>query len=230
MAIAYGGSAIGNSGSGASTLTLSSFTISGSDTALIVQVSNQGISSVTSSVTCNGVTMTLIDTGAVPASQNTTLWGLYGATSGNIVITRTTNFSDAIYASATYYTGVSNSTAIGSLAKTKGSNPGATYSGTLTTTVDNCWLVLGTYSNPTSPTAGSSTTRRTNNVISFIFDSNAPKTPAGSASLNIAGSNVPATGYVMVALEPVVAATSHIKSADGILIANIKSADGVANS
>lgn len=202
MAIAYGGSAIGNSGAGASTLTLSSFSISGSDTCLIVEVANQGVNSVTSGVTCNGVAMTKIDQATVSTSQNTSLWALYGAASGNIVITRTTNFSDAIYASATYYTGVGSSTAITSLPKTKATQPGTSYTATVTTTVDNCWLVLGTYCNPSSPSAGSGTTRRTDNVISFIFDSNGPITPAGSASLNVTGANASANGYVMVALEP----------------------------
>lgn len=218
MAIAYDNSAVGSSAAGATSLTLSSFTITGSDTCLIVQVSNQGIvssGSAISGVTCNGVSMILIDTASVPNNQSTTLWGLYGATSGNIVITRINNFSDQIFASAVSYTGVSNSTAIGSLPKTKASNPGVNFTATLTTVVDNSWLVLGNYSN-TSPTAGSGTFKRTNNVISFIFDSNSAITPAGSASLNVTGANSLANGYVMVAIQPPSAATSQIKSWSGV--------------
>jgi hypothetical protein len=200
--------------SGATTATISGFTVSGSNTALLCTVCDQssGAGSVTS-VTANGVSMTEIDTQSANGAGNLRLFGLLNPSTGDIVATRTAT-GDRITISAVLYTGVSQSTAISSLVKTKGSGSGTSLTGTLSTPVDNCWTSMGTYvsSAGDTTTAGSGTTKRvTGPEIEDHWDSNGPIASAGSTTLNVNNGGSFSYGYIMVALEPyVVPPTSTI--------------------
>lgn len=199
--------------SGTTTATLSAFTITGSNICLIVSVCDQDTGSAVSGVTANGAAMTQIDFRAISGGQGVYLYGLYGATSGDIVATRT-GTGDRLTICAVSYTGVSSSTAIGSLTKTEGSGTSTAFTGTLTTPVDNCWTTMGSYvsSGGDTTTAGAGTTKRvTGPEIEDHWDSNAAISPAAITTLNVNTGGSFAYAYVMAAIEPFVAATGGTK-------------------
>lgn len=147
------------------------------------------------SVTYNGVAMTLANKQVNPASggdRNTYLYYLLGpATGSHAVVINCTN-SHLLQGGSASYTGVKQSgqpdaTAVN--AETVSSNK--TLTTTLTTSADNCWTVVveGCYDGGPgagSPGAGAGTTKRAVDATNGgwgIFDSNAVVHPAGSASL-----------------------------------------------
>lgn len=188
------------------TVTITSFTISGSNMILIANGDNQKGSSEGCTATINSVSMTQIDVSVVVSagSPTSTLFGKLAPTTGNIVVTRVSSTgADRITVSASSYSGVSQSTAIGSLTKTKANSSGTTFAGTLTAGT-NSWVALGCYiSAGGGPgTAGSGTTLRTKDgEINYIFDSNGGVT--GSTTLNVNCGGSFAYGYVMVSFDPV---------------------------
>lgn len=185
-AIAYVGAAdLGNNNNSSTTLTASYTVGSGSDRMLVVGV--KGSESTyydISGVTYNGTAMTLLDKQG-PGNRWIYFFYLLNPDSGthNVVITAT--LSGYILAVAADYTGVSQTGQPD--ATTKGTGLSGAYTGTVTTTANNSWgiLMFGGYSG-TSPLAGSGSTRRAyDGVFGTIglFDSNGPKTPAGSFSM-----------------------------------------------
>lgn len=104
---------VDNGGVG-TTLTIS-FTASGSNTNLYVASHNQGTGSL--SATCNGVSMTQVGQIDFSASNRMYLFGLAGATTGNIVIT-STNSGDTIHGSYGYFSGSSQTLPTGNAVKT----------------------------------------------------------------------------------------------------------------
>lgn len=202
--IAPQNTATNTAGSGNATVTISSFQIEGNDGCLVVSVCNQGTSGSTSGVTANGVAMTLIDTQAVAGANGVTLWGLYGATTGNIVATRTGSTSDRITICAVNYTGVNSTTAIASLVKAKGTSSG-NIAAALTTTVDNDWVSMGTYVSAGGDvsSAGANTIKRViEPEIGDHWDTGVAVSPAGSRTLNVTNTGTPSYAWVAVALEP----------------------------
>lgn len=199
--------------SSASTTTISSFDATvGLNNVLIVSVSDQansgaGWATNVTGVTCNGVAMTKIGVYQVnPGYGNSeSLWGLINPTDGNIVATRTT-ITDQLSVIASLYSNVSQTTAIGSLVKTgAGTTQATSFTGTLTTVVNNSYTVLGTYiSSINTATAGSNTfLRNKDSSINYVFDKGGVIPTAGSTSLNVTNGGNFFYAYVMVALEPV---------------------------
>lgn len=178
--------AVNNSGGGytAGNSHTQSFTVgSGSDRVLIVGAMTQG-GSVTG-VTYNGVSMTLL------TSQNTTggmefssIYYLVNPPSGahNIVVSATG--ASYTFAAAADYTGVDQTTPLPtSNTAFSDSTSGSPFSVSLTTTVDNSWLV-GCFNVNLSTSAGTGTTlRATGDSQRKLYDSNGAKTPTGSYSL-----------------------------------------------
>lgn len=218
MAIAIGGQITATT-TGTTTST-SSFTITGSDTILIVTVQDQSNTSVTNvtGVTCNGVSLTKIDAQlAVTAyGASTGLWALLNPSSGVITATRTTS-GDRLTICAAYYTGVDQTTPVSSLPKAKaGQVQSTTFTGTITSPT-NGWAVMGSYVSAGGgpATAGSGTTLRIEDTeIGYLWDSNGAV--SGSTTLNVTNNGNYYYGYVITAIAPVVASTSHIKSWNGI--------------
>jgi len=209
MAIAVGNTANAES-SGTTTVTSAAFSISGSDVALVCSICDQssGAGSVTG-VTANGVSMTEVDTQSANGAGNLRLFGLLGATSGDIVATRSAT-GDRITICAVAYTGVSQSVPVSSWVKTKGSGSATTLTGTLVTPEANCWTTMGTYvsSGGDTTTAGSGTTKRvTGPEIEDHWDSNGAIASAGSTTLNVNNGSTYSYGYIMVALQPSVPST-----------------------
>lgn len=200
----------------ATSVTYTGFTVTGSNMIGIVSVANQANAggswaTDTSGVTFNGSAMTKIDVVQINSGygNSVSLWGRLAPTTGNVVATRSTNVDRITICIATY-SGVSQSTAIGSLTKTSlGTSSGSSFTGTLTAGT-NSWVVLGTYiSAGGGPgTAGSGTTLRVKDgEINYLFDSNGAV--SGSTSLNVnCGGSFP-YGYVMVSFDPASAAVAN---------------------
>lgn len=144
-----------------------------------------------SGITYNGVSMT-----AIGATGDVNLWYLVNPSTGanNIVASGSSAYSRFCSAS---YTGVDQVNPINASA---GVSPGtvSTITGTLTTTVADCWLVMGDRGAGTQ-TAGTNTTARCNpggDGQELFVDSNAARA-AGSNSVQINGTS--GTYYAKVA-------------------------------
>lgn len=219
---------------GVTSVTLSSFTISGSNVALFVSVCDQAASGSVTGVTANGTSMTLVDSQAVggAAAQDVYLYGLYSPSTGNIVATRT-GTGDRITICAVSYTGVSSNTAIGSLAKAKGGSTATTLAGTLTTTKNYSWTTMGTYvSSPGDTTTvgtGTSLKRVTGPEIEDHWDTGGEIPVAGSTTINVNNGGSYPYAYVVCEVEPYSAPASQIKTWDAVTQANVKNFLGATN-
>lgn len=121
-----GGVALENSAVGAvidTSLTLSGFTVSGTNRYLLVSVANAN-NGYTIAVTYGGVSMTLLDDAANPsgAQRKSTLFGMVNPTSGSANVVVTSSSADGLVAVATCWSGVDQSTPLGTIAKATGSS------------------------------------------------------------------------------------------------------------
>lgn len=196
-------------------------TCSGSDRYLIVGVM-VGAGNTVTGVTYNGVAMTQINTQISGGTtfDNFYLFGLVAPATGanNIVITASA--STFIYGGGLSYTGVDQANSV-DVSTTATSTVVGAITTSLTTTIDNVWLVafvgMGNgNNNGNTITAGASTIRRTTDPglggWYSLFDSNAAKTPAGSHSLNFSTTgyiSTPKFGINMTSIRPSVAATTR---------------------
>lgn len=225
MAIAYVTSS--NAIATGTSLTKSYTIAAGTDRGLYVGIEAQSGDTVTG-VTFNGTAMT-------QSSKVATAFGFYtyiytlaapAVTTANIVISSSSSVTMVCLPGN--YTGVDQTTPFqaGNSNITTSTNPSVT----ITTVTDNSWLIgflrIGSF----VPTVGANTVERNfsaSDVGFRYYDSNGAKTPTGGYSL-ATNSASQVYGFVGGAIKPAIAATSHIKSADGILYANIKSMSGVA--
>lgn len=205
--IAYVGYTNGGYTGGATSLTYSHTTGSGSNRILIVGFTGDvtGGSDDVSSVTYAGNAMTFINKTDGVNNRWSYLYYILNPTTGanNVVITFSS--SHWIQSGCVEYTGVqdidANTTNESTISVT-------TLTTSVTTTVDNSWTVLFEcgYSGGNDPTAGTGSTRRSG-VTSFgafgLFDSGGAITPAGSYSMT---TNRSSSGYNishnMVAIKP----------------------------
>jgi hypothetical protein len=174
---------------------------------------NIGAADDITSVTYNGVSMTLAAKQINPASggdRDTYLYYLLGPATGahNVVISCTS--SHVLQGGAVSYTGVKQSGQPDATAINFEVTPSAkTLTTSVTTVADNCWTVLveGCF-DAANPLAGAGSTRRTFDGVNGgwgLFDSNAPKTPAGSTSMTTTRANDPfslAILHVMASFQP----------------------------
>lgn len=208
MAIAFDTSSSGNAAPASATVTIS-HTITGSNTILIIGITNQNAGGL-SVGTYGGVSflsnvLATVTSGGVP----TTLYYIYAAAgTANIVVTRntTTNYLMVMAAS---YAGVNQSMVWsgGSAtdATSTGSGTALTFTGTLTSITDDSWAILTCEFDNASLSAGAGSTLRQSQVPGYvawgIFDTNAAKTPAGAINMVING----ASGgyrYAMATISP----------------------------
>lgn len=230
MAITYDSSA--NAGSTSSSSLSYSHTCTGSNLGLVVFVKVYNTSNLVTGVTYGGVAMTKNTSASGQDADNrySYTYTLANPSTGanNVVV----SLSSATYVNSTSqsYAGCNTSSLIDSTGAALNTSS-TTVTTTTTTVADNCWLV-GSFNGARIYTPGAGTTQRQTNSSAdyiFSFDSNGAKTPAGSHSLaGTQASSANSRSYI-ISIAPFSAATSHIKSADGILYANIKSADGVTN-
>lgn len=219
FAIALDTSASGSVGGGTSTVTLTSYTVTGSNTIMFVAANDQansgaGWSTNVTGVTANSAALTKIgvnwvDTG--PYGNNTSIWGKLSPASGNVVGTRS-NSADGFMIGAETLSGASQGTAIGSLA-TNGINNG-TFStpqaSPAVTSPSNGWVAMACYISIGAPaaTAGTGTTLRqtvSGAEYGYLFDSGS--TVSGSTTLNVARTTTAKYAMTLAAVGPAGAAT-----------------------
>jgi len=210
-------------GSGGTSKTFS-HTCTGTDRLLFVNVHTD--SNVVTGVTYGGVAMTKI------YGQSTdfynTVWALVAPATGanNVVISCSSSVN--IIPMAISYNGCNQNLPTVFATGTDASSPQTV---NVTTLADNSWL-MGYQRRTVGAgfTVGSGTTLRANDAT-YAFatvDSGGALTPTGSYGLTV---NYIGTSYLgVVAFAPAVASSSSIKSRNGVLLASIKSANGVLNS
>jgi len=164
----------------------------------------------TTSATYNGVSATQIGSSFDYGGGYLSLFYVINPATGanNVVVTQGT--SGQINGMASSYTGAAQSSLIDG--NTTNSADAASLTTSITTVADNCWGILIARNNGSGVTnAGTGTTKRggTDGVYQ-LFDSNAPKTPAGSLSLvaDRTGGGGATTNTIMATFKTFVAVTS----------------------
>lgn len=198
MAIAY--DATSNNSSSSSTNVTWSHTCTGSDRFLYLFVFATGG---TPSATYNGVSMTLETSNSGTAGYS---FSLMNPASGANTVSISAS-SGILGGVATSYTGVAQSSAVD--VKNFTNVNATTIALSLTSTVDNCWFIAGGSAPTTGMSAGTNTTQRANPSFTggtptalFACDSNGPKTPAGSLTLNMNTSNASNTQMFGMMIKP----------------------------
>lgn len=198
MAIAFDSSSFGNSNS-ATSITFS-HTCSGLNRILFVGVSTVSARTI-SSVTYNGIAMTNINRSG--GSQVVALYYLIGPATGTNNIVVTIDSTSFIYADSVSYTGVAQSGQPD--AQNTSASTNTTRTTSVTTVADNCWAVLiarGVSDGDTNAGTGS-TERVASTGYIQMYDSNGPKTPAGSYSMSTTQVNQEVT-HAMASFSPFV--------------------------
>jgi hypothetical protein len=166
-----------------------SHTVTGSNTLLCVSYQASLTGDQVTGITYAGVAMSRVAT-ALANTRYTGLFQLAGASTGanNVIVSGSS--SDYLEPNSGSYTGVSQS---GQPEQTDTDNngaatvsSGASLNITVTTTTDQCWLIMGAWSFQDNITAGANTSRF-QAVNSGIFDSNGPRS-TGSNSIAVTAS------------------------------------------
>lgn len=207
MAIAFDASSIRTQDSGGGATSTWAHTCTGSNRILFVGVT-VGAGKTVSGVTYNAVAMTQVNTLALAGTtfDNGYLFRLVAPATGanNIVVTASAD--TFIYAAATSYNNVDQTTPI----DVQGTNSAtATSLGlSLTTTKNNDWLVGFWYYGTTDDnfTAGANTLIRQEDAAPGIWyamgDTNSDQTPAGSKTITLTSANSRLQGVVGAAFMP----------------------------
>lgn len=198
--IAFDAASSGTRVTGATSLTFA-HTCTGSDRILLVGCHTETTTDQVSGVTYAGVAMTRVGTVVTGGSERDYLYALVNPATGSNNVVVSTGSSAAITGSAASYTGAKQS-GQPDASNTGSSGSAATFALSVTTVADNCWVVSTVSTSAASATAGASTTRRTNPSPAYgaLFDSNGVVSPAGSRTLNHAGSGV--WGGVIASVAP----------------------------
>lgn len=218
MAIAFDHS---NSGinTGATSLTFSLTNTAGN---FIVAgcADNTGTSTNVTGITYGGVSLTFIEK-ILKSAGNAFYLHLYQKASAslptganNCVFSRTSGSGD-FYCFAATYTGVDNTNPIDNSGAgyntTSNDGAGSTFTETITTVADNCWIASIVFSDYGGLSANSNCTERAviNGAVGF-YDTNAAQTPAGSKSLiqNTASNGSNKRRAITVAFQPASSATN----------------------
>ena len=177
-----------------------SHTISGSNTILFVACSNENAGAVTGA-TYNGVSMTEIGSG----NATLHLFYLINPTAGanNVTITRSGTAND-FHGWAISYTGVKQSGQPDAFTANSASLT-STLNTTLTTIADNSWCIMVSRGDNAGVAPGANCTERsTPNAYDAwaIFDTNAPKTPAGSITMTFTAGALSTMTTIMASFSP----------------------------
>lgn len=212
MAIAYDTFTNGSFTSGTSRTF--AHTCTGSDRILFVETVINTSTDLVTGVTYNGVSMTRIQTVSPTANRRLYLYYLIAPATGSNNVVISASSSTFIGGNASSYTGVAQSGTIIDVSTTV-TDTSSPIDTTLTTTVDNCWTILcGTMDGTVAFTASTGSTLRGGNGLYSdvqIFDSNGPKTPAGSTTMTVTNASVSGSvpaGMIMAAFAPAVAPVS----------------------
>lgn len=175
----------------------------GSNLILFVVASTHSTSPVTAvtGITYNSVAMTSLSNFADGNARFNVYYLLNPATGSNDVVI-TTDTTDNIMGESISYTGAKQS-GVPDVSGNQGPTTGTGYGQNLITSADNCWVTMfgGAYSAATlTPFDGNTTIRfqpEANLTGTFILDSNGPKTPAGTISLDVTSSSQKFLSYML---------------------------------
>lgn len=188
MAIAFDAATdLGSTLSG-DTLT-TAHTCTGTDRILFVGTVGKAGTDTISGVTYNGVAMTKIATAQVATRRYSTLWYLINPASGSNNVVISSSETNVIEGLAASYTGAKQS-GQPDAQNTNTAVSSSSIAVSVTSVADNCWhmMFVGNTSGGSTSSAGSGTTQRVTGSTFFVgnamLDSNGPKTPAGSYTLN----------------------------------------------
>lgn len=196
-----------------------SHTCTGSDLILWVTV-YRGVAGTISGVTYNGVSMTNVSSLAVVA-QEVSLWYLIAPATGSNTVSVTGSGTAQIGGVSASYTGAKQS----GQPDNSGTNTITLSSPNtinVTSVADNCWFVTAAFDNFAGLSAGTGATLRTdiNAHLVGIFDSNAPKTPAGSYSMSInCDPSTTGCGVIMASFSP--SPSSGVFTVPTLLLMNV---------
>jgi hypothetical protein len=194
-------------GGATSTLT-SSFTVGTSTTnrmLFVGVVGDIGSNNITG-VTYAGVSMTLIGTNHNSGDRYIDLYALPNPATGTNNYTVTANDNGLIATVLESFSGVNQTVAMDATS-TANVNSSTTLTTSLTTVANNDWSILISRGAVNAATAGASSTLRASNATFQTWDTNGPKTPAGTQSMTInnAGDTM---ASIMAAFSPVPAVTT----------------------
>lgn len=215
MAIAYDSQSHGVSLSGSFSKTFS-HTCSGSDRLLVVSaLTNSGADSITG-ITYNGVSLTRIDIADQPNNPYYLYYLIAPATGTNNVVITADRSTNAIAGTAVSYTGcLQTASVINAHGVQTTPRPATSGAVSLTSTVDNCWMVAGYSAGINSSyVAGANTTLRDANGQEYIgiCDSNGVISPAGALTLNTTWTGSNNWGMLGAMIAPAAAASSSRKN------------------
>lgn len=181
MPIAFDAVGTGDNGAGGTAGTIAH---TNNGNILWVNFQSQLTNDAIGTVTYAGGTMTRAGIGSASNAGGTTTGYLYylasPATGANNLIWYQ-NTSGQIRGVSASYSGAAT-TGIPDAIGTFFNGTTTSLSGTITTGIDNCWLVSGLSNDAAAGTGGANTTTRGTAVASFLGDSNAVQTPAGAGS------------------------------------------------
>lgn len=211
MAIAYDTVTTSSLWSSVTSITFA-HTCSGSNRILFVCTANNVGVNVTG-VTYNGVAMTNIG-GALSnwAPSKSYLWYLIAPATGSNNVVVSLSASASVIAMAASYTWVKQSWQPDAFSLGWPTTTGS-YSQSVTTVADNSWAIMcGMWRNGSGLSAGSNTIVRAGIEVLlaglFLADTNSPKTPAGTDTMNIISASQEFTG-IMASFSPFTTSTTN---------------------
>jgi hypothetical protein len=212
MAIAFG--SIGTARTGVGTTDSAAFTVSGTNPILLVAI--HFFSNVTTcTFTYNGVALTEVDR-ATGGSSESILYKLEAPATGSNTLAMTLGASRNWEYVPIVYTGVVQASAIDASGNTFQTSTASDGTSVLTSTTDNCWHVMRVQVGIVNDTAGAGTVDRSGTGGLRWYDSNGPKTPAGSSTLTVTAGGVSNQRWIVGAmLKP---ATSSSTAARNLLL------------
>lgn len=182
-----------------------SHTCSGSDRVLFVGVVGQITTDIITSVTYNGVAMTLVDKILCPSDRYIYLYYLIAPATGAHNITVTASSSTDLAFGGVSYTGADQTSPIDGSGKSTASTT-TSITSTITTAVNNDWIISFFRNDGSAMSAGTSTTSRglTTGAGQFArnMDSNGTRS-AGSNSLQATSGSNANWAYVSAGIKPV---------------------------
>lgn len=210
MAIAFDSTTTSSLGSAVTSITFA-HTCTGSDRILFVATANNGGVNVTG-VTYNGVAMTNIGWAlSNNAPSKSYLWYLIAPATGANNVIVSLSWSASVIAKVASYTWVKQSAQPDAFSLWWPTTT-TSYSQSVTTIADNSWAIMCWMGRTGSAiTAGANTFIRSNIELVlaglFIIDTNSPKTPAGTDTMNVTSGSQEFTG-IMASFSPLVSTTN----------------------
>lgn len=229
MAIAYDSQShsVVNPGS---SLTFS-HTCTGSNLLLVVSVIQNSGSDTVTGVTYNSVSMTRVDIADTTGAPFYLYYLNAPATGTHNVVVSSSTGANLLAATSVSYTGCDQtSSVINAHGVQTTPRPATSGAVSLTSSVDNCWMVAGYSANINSTyVAGANTTLRTATGQEYIgiCDSNAVISPAGALTLNTTWTGSNNWAMLGAMIKPATPTTS-IKTIDGLVVASVKTVNGLA--